>query len=250
MFKEVPFLDRFALAANAGFRAVEFLLPYEYPASEIEERLRKHQLVNVVFNLPPGDWAAGERGLACLPGREGEFRTSVDTALSYALGLGTRRLHAMAGIAPPNSDSNKLRMTLVENLRYAAEVLAKHRITLMVEAINIRDVPGYFLNTQAESHAICIAIGAANVKMQMDMYHMQIVEGDIATKLRRYASFCGHVQIAGVPERNEPNIGEVNYPYLFQVLDETGFDGWIGCEYHPVASTQDGLGWIKPWLAD
>ena len=249
LFTEVPFLDRFAAAATAGFRAVEFAFPYEHPPAAVAERLAAAHLENAVFNLPPGDWAAGERGLACLPGREDEFRQGVATALDYARALGTPRLHAMAGIVPPGASRAACEQTYIANLRYAAEALAPAGITLLIEPINTRDMPGYFLNTQAQASAICDEVGLPNIGMQMDCYHMQIVEGDIATKLRAYAARCGHVQIAGVPERNEPDTGELRYSYLFQLLDDIGYNGWIGCEYRPAGKTADGLAWFKPWAA-
>ncbi len=245
MFNEVLFLERFAAASDAGFKAVEFLFPYEYPAEVVEERLRKCRLENVLFNLPPGDWAAGERGITCIPGREEEFRAGVEKALSYARRMGTRRLHAMAGIAAAGADRAACKATLITNLKYAAEKLAKHDITLLLEAINTRDMPGFFVSTQAESYAICTAVNAPNIKMQMDCYHMQIMEGDLAMKLRQYTPQCGHIQVAGVPERHEPDTGEVRFEYLFRLLDEIGYDGWVGCEYRPANRTVDGLGWFR-----
>ena len=245
MFNEVPFLERFSAAAECGFQAVEFLFPYEFPPEAIAEKLAQSRLENVLFNMPPGDLTAGERGMACIPGREEEFRAGVDKALTYAERLGTRRLHAMAGIAPAGADRSLLKATFAGNLRYAAEKLAPRGITLLIEPINTRDIPGYFLNRQAESHALCTEIGAPNLKMQMDLYHMQIVEGDLAMKLRQYAAHCGHIQIAGPPERHEPDSGEVNYEYLFGVLDEIGYQGWIGCEYRPAGKTVNGLGWFQ-----
>jgi hydroxypyruvate isomerase len=244
MFNEVPFLERFRAAAESGFQAVEFLFPYDHPPEAIAQKLRENGIENVLFNMPPGD-SAGDRGIGCLPGREEEFRAGVDKALAYTAGLGTPRIHAMAGLAPPGADRNILRATFAANLRYAAEKLAAHGITLLIEAINTRDIPGYFLNTQAESYALCAEIDAPNLKMQMDLYHMQIVEGDLAMKLRQYAPYCGHIQIAGVPDRHEPDTGEVNYPYLFRLLDEIGYKGWIGCEYRPAGKTVDGLGWFQ-----
>ena len=250
LFTEVPFLDRFALAAAARFRAVEFMFPYEHPPAAIAQRLAAANLENILFNMPPGDWAAGERGIACLPGREEEFRRGVDTALAYARELGSPRLHAMAGIASPDPAARAVcEATYIANLRYAARELARSGLTLLIEPINTRDMPGYFLNTQAQAAAVCAAVGLPNLKIQMDCYHMQVAEGDIATKLRAYAGLCGHVQIAGVPERHEPDTGEVRYPYLFQLLDDLGYQGWIGCEYRPAGNTLDGLGWAKPYLA-
>ncbi|HSW51404.1 MAG TPA: 2-oxo-tetronate isomerase [Bryobacteraceae bacterium] len=245
MFNEVGFLDRFAAAAGAGFQGVEYLFPYEHPVEEIAARLREHKLENVLFNLPPGDWAAGDRGTTCVPGREEEFRAGVAKALSYAPRLGVRRVHAMAGLAPEGADPAALEATYVSNLRYAADQLAPHGITLVIEPINTRDIPRFYLNTQAQSFAACAAAGRPNIKMQLDLYHMQIVEGDLEMKLRKYAPQCGHIQIAGVPKRQEPDAGEVNYAHLFQVIDEIGYDGWIGCEYKPAGKTLDGLGWWK-----
>jgi 2-dehydrotetronate isomerase len=244
MFNEVPFLDRFSASAAAGFQAVEYLFPYEFPADEIKKRLREYGLTNVLFNLPPGDWAAGERGIACIPGREEEFRAGVEKALTYANSLGVRNLHAMAGIAPPNEDSARLEATYTANLRYAAGKFAPHGITLLIEAINTRDMPGFYLTTQAQSYAACCAVNLPNIKMQLDLYHAQIMEGDLETKLRKYAPHIGHIQAASVPKRNEPDGGEVNYPYLFRVLDEIGYPGWVGCEYRPAGKTTDGLTWL------
>ena len=245
MFTEVPFLERFGAAAQAGFAAVEFLFPYEHAAEDIAAQLRAHRLANVLFNLPPGDWAAGERGMASIPGRETEFRRGVGDALGYARSLGTPRVHAMAGLLPAGADRATHRAAYVANLRFAADAAARDGLEVLIEPINTRDIPGYFLNTQAEAHAIREEVGAANLKVQMDLYHAQIVEGDIATKLRRYLPHVGHIQIAGVPERHEPDTGELNYPYLFRLLDELGYAGWVGCEYRPAAGTVAGLGWMR-----
>lgn len=245
MFNEVPFPQRFAAAAKAGFKAVEFLFPYDHAPQEVALWLGENDLQNVLFNLPPGDWAAGERGLASVPGREGEFRASVAKALDYARELGTRRLHAMAGLLPAGADRGRHREVYIENLRYAAKELAKQGRTLLIEPINSRDMPGYFLDTQAEAHAIREAVGEPNLKVQMDFYHVQIVEGDIAMTFRKYFDAVSHIQIASVPERNEPDDGEVNYRYLLRLLDELGYDGWVGCEYRPRGRTEDGLGWLK-----
>lgn len=244
MFNEVPFLQRFEAAAHAGFKAVEFLFPYEYEAAEIAARLKASKLENVLFNMPPGDWAAGERGTASLPGREAEFRAGVATAIMYAKALGTPRLHAMAGLLPPGADAALHRATFIDNLRHACAEAAAHGITVLIEPINTRDMPGYFLSRQDDAHAIREEVGAANLKVQMDFYHVQIVEGDIAMKVRRYLPHIGHIQIAGVPERNEPDTGEINYPYLFRLLDELGYDGWLGCEYRPKKGTVEGLAWM------
>ncbi len=245
MFTEVPFLDRFAAASEAGFEAVEFMFPYEFPAEEVADRAKAAGVEVVLFNMPAGKWGAGERGITSIPGREAEFREGVDKALAYALCLKAPRLHAMAGIPSAGSDPAACRATLIENLKYAAEKLARHNIVLVLEAINTRDMPGFFISTQKDSHAICAAVGAPNVKMQMDLYHMQVMEGDLATKLKLYVPWCGHVQLAGCPERNEPDTGEIRYEYLFQLLDKIGYQGWIGCEYRPAGKTCDGLGWLK-----
>ena len=249
MFNEVPFLERFAAAAAAGFAGVEYLFPYEYPVEVLAEQLRTHHLENVLFNLPPGNWAAGERGLTCLPGRDDEFRAGVTTAIAYAIGLDTTRVHAMAGVVPPGASPAAVHATYVANLRYAATECARNGITLLIEAINTRDMPGFYLNTQAQAHAVLEELGAPNLKMQMDCYHIQIMEGDLAIKLRKFAPHCGHVQVAGVPERNEPDTGEVRYSYVFDLLDEIGYDGWVGCEYRPAGKTVDGLGWFQPGSA-
>ena len=249
MFTEVPFLERFGAAARAGFSAVEFLFPYDYAPEVIAAELKTHRLANVLFNLPPGDFAAGERGLASIPGREAEFAASVERALLYAQALGTPRVHVMAGLLPASADRETHRAAYVANLRRAAEAGARAGVTMLIEPINTRDIPGYFLNTQADAHAIREDVGAPNLKVQMDLYHVQIVEGDIAVKLRRYMPHVGHIQIAGVPERHEPDIGEVNYPYLFRLLDQLGYDGWIGCEYRPANGTVAGLGWLAREIA-
>jgi hydroxypyruvate isomerase len=245
MFNEVPFLERFAAAADAGFTGVEYLFPYEFPAEVVSAELRRHNLVNVLFNLPAGNWAAGERGITCLPGREEEFRAGLATAIDYAKHLNTTQVHAMAGIVPPDISPAAASATYLANLKYAATELAKHDISLLIEAINTRDMPGFYLNTQAQAYATLQEVGAANLKMQMDLYHMQIMEGDLAVKLSQYAPHCGHVQIAGVPKRNEPNTGEVNYSYLYSHLDQIGYRGWVGCEYRPAGDTVKGLAWFN-----
>ena len=249
MFNEVPFPERFAAAAAAGFEGVEFLFPYDHSPDEVAGWLRASGLANALFNLPPGDWAAGERGLASLPGREAEFRRGVETALAYARALGTPTLHAMSGLLPAGADRVRHRAVLAENLRHAAKRCAEEGRTLVIEPINTRDMPGYLLNRQADAHALCEEVGEPNLKVQMDFYHAQIVEGDIATKLRRFLPKIGHVQIAGVPDRHEPDTGELNNGYLLGLLDELGYEGWVGCEYRPAGRTQDGLRWFEPWKA-
>ena len=248
MYQEHPFLDRFAAAAKDGFKAVEFLFPYDFPAADVKARLGDAGLVLALFNAPPGNWGAGERGLSSLPGREEEFRRGVATALDYARALGNQRLHVMAGLIQPGEDRAGHRAVYLANLAYAAKQAASLGITVVIEPINTRDIPGFFLNRQDEAHAICAEVGAPNLKVQFDLYHCQIVEGDLAMKLRKYMAGTGHIQIAGVPERHEPDIGEINYPYLFGVMDELGYDGWVGCEYRPRGETSAGLGWARPWL--
>jgi hydroxypyruvate isomerase len=245
MFTEVPFLDRFAAASDAGFSAVEFLFPYEHPAETVMCQAHAAEVEIALFNMPAGDWSVGERGITCIPGREDDFRAGVDKALSYASVLGVTRLHAMAGIVPQGVDPADCRTTLIENLKYAADKLANHEITLLLEAINTRDMPRFSVSTQQQSRSICEAVSASNLKMQMDLYHMQVMEGDLATKLKLYAPHCGHIQVAGCPERHEPDQGEICYQYLFRLIDELGYDGWVGCEYRPAGRTIDGLDWLR-----
>jgi hydroxypyruvate isomerase len=247
MFTEVPFPQRFEAAGRAGFTAVEFLFPYDFPAQDIARWLSDNGLQNVLFNLPPGDWAAGERGCASIPGREREFLLGVERALEYADRLGTPNLHAMAGIMPAGADRGRHRSVYVGNLTAAAQRVAKHGRTLLIEPINPRDIPGFFLNTQAEAHAIREETAQPSLKVQMDFYHAQIVGGDLAMTFRKYFDGIGHVQIAGVPARGEPDRGEVNYGYLFNLMDELGYAGWVGCEYRPAGRTEDGLGWLNAW---
>lgn len=244
MFNEVSFPERFAAAAKSGFDAVEFLFPYDYPVADVTSWLKESNLKSALFNMPPGDWGAGERGMASLPGREAEFLAGVHKAIEYALSLGTPTIHAMAGLFPEGADHGCHRSVFVDNIRLAAKELAKHGLALVIEPINTRDIPGYFLNTQAEAHAIRREIGELNLKVQMDFYHAQIMEGDLSTTFRNNFDGIGHVQIASVPGRHEPDEGEVNYPHLFQLLDELGYAGYVGCEYRPRARTEDGLAWF------
>ena len=256
MYPEHGFLDRFEAAARDGFRAVEFLFPYAYPAAELKARLEANGLQQVLFNAPPGDWDGGERGMACLPGREAGFRDCMARAIDYALALACPRIHVMAGLVPAGVDRASLQPTYIANLQYAAAEAAKAGLDVLMEPINTRNIPGFFLNRQDQAHALIELIGAANVKVQMDLYHCQIVEGDVAMKIRQYlpTGRVGHFQIAGVPERFEPDVGELNYTYLFDVIDEVsqacGWQGWTGCEYNPrlgaqPGGTSAGLGWLK-----
>ncbi|AIP07073.1 hydroxypyruvate isomerase [Burkholderia pseudomallei MSHR338] len=248
MYNEHAFLERFAAAARDGFKAVEYLFPYEFPAAELKARLDAHGLVQALFNAPPGDWAAGERGIASLPGREDEFRRAIDTALDYARVIGNDTLHVMAGLSAPTQDRARHRDVYLRNLAHAAEAARAQNVTIVIEPINPRDMPGFFLNRQDDAQAICREVGAPNLLVQFDCYHCQIVEGDLAMKLKRDIAGIGHIQIAGVPQRHEPDVGEIHYPYLFELIDALGYDGWIGCEYRPKAGTSEGLGWLAPYL--
>jgi hydroxypyruvate isomerase len=247
MFTEIPFPKRFAAAAQAGFQAVEFLFPYDYPAVDVAGWLKENGLVNALFNLPPGDWAGGERGIASLPGREQEFREGLAKAVEYALALETPKVHCMAGYFPAGGDRAKHRAVFIENLRLTAQEMAKHGRIVVIEPINHRDMPAYFLNTQAEGCAILREIGLPNLKVQMDFYHCQIVEGDLTMKFKQNFADIGHVQIASVPDRHEPDEGEVDYRHVFRLLDETGYDGYVGLEYKPRGRTEDGLKWFAEY---
>src|SRR6266566_8951416 len=247
LFNEVPFLDRFAAAADAGFEAVEFAFAYEHPVKELTSRLAASGLQQVLINAPPGDLNAGDRGLAGLPAREHEFAAGFVTALRYALALSCPRVHVMAGVVPASADEAQRarhRSTFVRNLRFAAREAEQDGITLTIEPINPRDMPGYLLTTQTEAHAVREEVGMPNVKVQMDLYHAQIVEGDLSVKLRRWLNDIGHIQIAGVPDRHEPDSGELNCYALFELLDELGYEGWVGCEYRPRNGTVPGLAWL------
>jgi hydroxypyruvate isomerase len=246
LYGENTFPDRFAAAARDGFTAVEYLFPYEYPARQVASWLQTHGLAQVLFNAPPGNWAAGDRGIARLAGREAEFRAAVQTALEYAQILSCPRVHVMAGLQSSGMERAAMRSTFVTNLAWAVKQAAPLGIELLIEPINTRDMPGYFLNRQDEAHAIVDEIGSPALKVQMDLYHCQIVEGDVSMKLRKYLGRnVGHLQVASVPGRNEPDQGELSYEYLFGLIEELGYDGWIGCEYRPKAGTSEGLGWLR-----
>jgi hydroxypyruvate isomerase len=245
IFQEVGFLDRFAAAAACGFKGVEYLSPYDHSPEVIAEQLNRHGLEQALFNMPPGDWAAGERGIGALPGREQEFRDGVETALVYAKTTKCRILHAMAGLWPQARDRAEAERVYIANLRHAADRLAGDGLTLVIEPINNRDIPGYFLNTTTQAMSIIERVGRSNLKLQLDLYHVQIMEGDLAHRIRALAGHYPHVQIAGNPGRHEPDVGEINYPFLFDLLDELGYAGWIGCEYRPRGETKAGLDWAK-----
>ncbi|HWM02681.1 MAG TPA: 2-oxo-tetronate isomerase [Actinophytocola sp.] len=246
MYTEHDFLDRFAAAAADGFTAVEYLFPYDYDAATLRRRLEDHGLQQVLFNAPPGAWDAGERGFASAPGREAEFRSAITRALEYATELGSPRVHVMAGLVEPGADVAERLRTYEANLAVAARAAGPLGIDILIEPINQRDMPGYLLSRQAEAHEIVQRVGAPNLKVQLDLYHCQIVEGDLTVTLRRDlpTSRVGHLQIAGVPDRHEPDEGELNLAHLMRTVDELGYDGWIGCEYRPRRGTTEGLGWL------
>lgn len=244
LFTEEDFLDRFQAAASAGFRGVEYLFPYDYPAADIKKRLDEHNLTQVLHNLPAGDWDAGERGIACHPDRVEEFRAGVDKAIEYATALGCKQVNCLAGIKPQDVSEEQAHKTFVENLRFAAEKLQAAGILLLVEAINTRDIPGFFLNRTDQALAVLKEVGSENLKLQYDIYHMQIMEGDLARTIEANLSNISHVQLADNPGRHEPGTGEINYPFLFTHLERQGYQGWIGCEYKPATKTLEGLGWL------
>ena len=278
MYTEFAFLDRFAAAAADGFDAVEYLFPYAFDSSALAERLRVSGLTQALFNAPPGNFEAGERGLACLPERVQEFRQGfVELALPYAQALSCQRVHVMAGLAPAGAARDALMACYLDNLAWAADQAAGQGVAVLIEPINTRDIPGYFLNRQGEAHAVVQQVAAPNLQVQMDLYHCQIVEGDLATRLRQFlpgeavgavvgavvsavvgavegaTSRVGHIQIAGVPERHEPDLGELNYPYLLDLIDTLGYTGFVGCEYRPkdtgAGGTSAGLGWLRAYQA-
>ncbi len=248
LFTELPPLQRFAAAAAAGFEAVEFLFPYGFEVSRIAEALSAHRLQLVLHNLPAGDWEAGERGIACHPSRVGEFRAGVARAIEYATALRCPRVNCLAGIAPPGESLELVLSTLVENLRFAAGELRRAGIELLLEPVNTRDVPGFFVSRTDQALAVLDTVGADNLRLQFDIYHAQVMEGDLARTLEARLGRIGHLQVADNPGRHEPGTGEINYPYLFARLDALGYAGWIGCEYRPAAATEAGLGWLSSYL--
>ena len=243
LFGEMPFLDRFAAAKVAGFGGVEYLFPYDFDKADLREQLDAHGLTQVLHNLPAGNWGAGERGIAIFPDRVGEFRDGVLRAVDYAKALDCRQLNCLVGIAPDGADGSELNEVLVGNLRFAADVLARDRIRLLIEPINTMDIPGFFLNRTEQAIQIIAEVRSSNLFVQYDIYHMQVMEGDIARSLEKHLPKIAHVQLADNPGRNEPGTGEINYPFLFRHLDAIGYRGWIGCEYKPRTSTVEGLGW-------
>ena len=247
MFNEVPFLDRFALAAKAGFKGVEFLFPYDHPAAEIAARLKDNGLQQVLFNAPAGDFGKGERGMAAIPGKQAAFRDSIKLALEYATTLACPRLHIMAGLKPEGVAHDTLTAVYGANLAYAAEECAKVGVKPIIEPINHRDIPGFFMNTTDQAAAIIAAIGPEKLGLQFDLYHCQITEGDVVKRVEKHLPLIAHMQVADTPGRHEPGTGEVNWPFVFKTIDALGFRGWIGCEYRPAGETLAGLSWFAPY---
>lgn len=258
LFTEVPFLDRFGAAAEAGFKGVEFQVPYEYPGAQLRARLTAHGLKMVLFDAPMGDWDAGDRGLAAVPGREAEFRATLPRVVEYAQALDCDLVHVMAGVVPAGMDYAQAERVYLENLRHAAALLKPHGIRAVIEPINRRlgmvqggpsytteGMHGYFLNHSEHARRIIQQVASDNLFLHLDVYHMQMLEGHLAETLRANMDLLRHVQIAGVPGRHEPSVGEIHYPYLFNLLDELGYAGWVGCEYRPLGKTADGLGWAE-----
>ncbi|MDQ0510383.1 2-oxo-tetronate isomerase [Ancylobacter amanitiformis] len=245
LFNEVPFLDRFEKAASAGFTGVEYLFPYDFPVEELVAKLKDNNLEQVLHNLPAGNWGGGERGIAILPDRVDEFRAGVDKAITYATALGCPQVNILAGIAPVGVERDVLHKTFVENLKYAAPRIQEAGLKLLIEPINTRDIPGFFLNYTKQAKAIIEEVGSDNLFIQYDIYHMQIMEGDLARTIEANLAAIAHIQLADNPGRNEPGTGEINYPFLFRHLDAIGYAGWVGCEYKPKGETAAGLGWLK-----
>jgi len=245
LFNEVPFMERFEAAARNGFTAVEYLFPYPFAAADLAAALREYKLTQVLHNLPAGDWAGGERGIACLPDRRDEFRDGVAQAIAYAKALDCGLINCLAGIAPASVDPAEARATFVANIRHAAEQLKQAGIRLVIEAINTRDIPGFYLTNTRQAADLIAEIGSDNVGLQYDIYHMQIMEGDLARTIESFLPRIWHVQLADNPGRNEPGTGEINYPFLYRHVDKLGYAGWIGCEYKPKGDTEAGLGWFR-----
>jgi hydroxypyruvate isomerase len=249
LFNEVDFLDRFDAAAKAGFRGVEYLFPYAYDKNQLAEKLKTLKLTQVLHNLPAGDWAGGERGIACMPARIGEFQDGVGKAIEYATALGCKQINCLAGIAPAGTAPEALRKTFVANLQFAAGKLKTADIKLLIEPINTFDIPGFYLSRTAQALEIMNDVGSDNLFLQYDVYHMQRMEGELAASLKKNLSRIRHIQIADNPGRNEPGTGEINYSFLFKHIDQIGYDGWIGCEYKPATTTTAGLGWAAAYLS-
>ncbi len=243
LFNELGFVERFAAARAAGFEAVEYLFPYDFPKEQLAAELARHGLKQVLHNLPAGNWAGGERGIACHPDRVGEFQDGVGRAIEYAKALGCPQLNCLAGIAPQDVARDKAEATLVTNLRFAADQLKAAGLRLVIEPINTFDIPGFFVSTTSHGLDLIASTGSDNLFLQYDIYHMQRMEGELATTMKNHLAMIKHVQLADNPGRNEPGTGEINYRFLFRWLDEIGYDGWVGCEYKPKTTTQAGLAW-------
>ncbi len=248
LFTEVDFLDRFTAAREAGFKGVEYLFPYSFNKQDLVDALQSNNLTQVLHNLPPGDWDAGERGIATMADRVDEFRAGVDQAIEYATALGCKQVNCLAGIAPEGADPAVLKSTFISNLSYAAGRLGENGIRLLIEPINTMDMPGFYLSTTTQALDILKAVGSDNLAIQYDIYHMQRMEGDLARTIQNNLTTIEHLQLADNPGRNEPGTGEINYPFLFSFLGSIGYQGWIGCEYIPATTTTEGLGWLEPYL--
>jgi hydroxypyruvate isomerase len=248
LFNEVDFLDRFEAASRAGFKGVEYLFPYDYEKDDLVERLNANGLTQALHNLPAGDWDAGDRGIACQPDRVGEFQDGVGSAIEYATALGCEQLNCLAGVPADGADGETVRETLVGNLKFAAAKLKDAGIRLLVEPINTRDIPGFYLRNTDQTRAVIDEVGSDNLWLQYDVYHMQIMEGDLVPTIEANLGAIRHVQIADNPGRNEPGTGEINYPFVLGELDRLGYDGWVGCEYKPLTTTEAGLNWTEPYL--
>ncbi|MCZ4282787.1 hydroxypyruvate isomerase family protein [Kiloniella laminariae] len=245
LFTEVPFLERFRAARDCGFEGVEFLFPYAWSAETLKDRLNSENLKQVLFNAPPGNWDLGERGIAGLPGRETEFREGIDLALNYALTLECQNIHVMAGICPENLSLEQSFEIYTQNIAYAAERVASHAVSILLEPINIRSFPGYILSHQAQARHLIDTLGYKNLRLQLDLFHAQIMEGDLTNLIRHQLSYIEHIQLASVPDRHEPDEGEINYNWIFKELSRLSYRGWIGCEYIPRGDTKTGLAWLK-----
>ena len=245
LFTELPFMERFEAAAIAGFKAVEYMAPYPYSADDLKAALKANHLVQALFNLPAGDWDNGERGMACIPGREAEFKEGVAKAINYAHALDCKKINCLAGKLSPGVSHEAAKATMIGNLKYAAAELKREGIMLVTEPINSFDIPGYFVNRTSDALAILDAVGSDNLFIQYDVYHAQRMEGELGSTLKNHLSRIGHIQIADNPGRNEPGTGEINYAWMLKHIDAIGYDGWVGCEYKPKTTTVEGLGWMK-----
>jgi len=248
LWTELDFVDRFAAAAKAGFRGVEYLFPYDYPKERLADALDKHKLVQVLHNLPAGDWAKGDRGIACQPERVGEFQDGVGRAIQYARALGCKQVNCLAGLCPKDVADERQRTTFVANLKFAALKLKAAGVKLLIEPVNTRDIPGFYLTHSRQALDIIDEVGSDNLFLQYDIYHMQVMEGDLARTIEANLQRIPHMQLADNPGRHEPGTGEINYPFLFDFIDRLGYQGWIGCEYKPQAKTDDGLAWMRPYI--